>query len=374
MMKTIHDCPVSSREMILMIVLFVFGSSVVMGVNSGTRQDSWICLLIGAALCIPVFLLYARIVSLMGEDDFFTCIINWFGEVFGRIIIALLVWYYLYLAAIVLRNFSEFMEIVAMPETPQIPMMISLVLVMAYLCKSRIQVIAQWAVVGIYVTMGIVLLTLLATVSHMQTDYLLPVMEHSRAEITKSSLQVFAFPYAECVVFLPLISAVKNANPYKIFLKGLGMSTAILLLIVLRNILCIGSYLMEAEYFPSYSCARIMEIGSFLSRIEGTISINFIVAGVTKATLCIYSGTLGAAKLLNIPNKLDLIIMPVCMFALMLCAISYSDAVQMFDFLDIYPLYSIPFQVGLPVLIWLAAEWKSRAKKMSFHKTAPQNS
>lgn len=373
-MKTIHDYPVSSRQMILMLVLFMFGSSVVLGVNSDTRQDSWICLLVGAVLCIPVFLLYARIVKLMGDVDFFTCIINWLGEVFGRIVIALLVWYYLYLAAVVLRNFSEFMEIVAMPETPQIPMMISLVLVIAYLCKSRIQVIAQWVVTTFYITISIVIISMIATVAYMQINYLLPILEHTPTEIMKSSVQVFAFPYAECVVFLPLISAVKHANPYKIFLKGLGFSTVILLLVVLRNILCIGSYLMVAEYFPSYSCARIMEIGNFLSRIEGTISINFIVAGVTKATLCVYSGTLGAAKLLNIPNKLDLIIMPICLFTLMLCAVSYSDAIQMFNFLDIYPYYSIPFQVGLPVLIWLAAEWKSRNKKMPLTNPVPQNS
>ena len=148
-MKTIHDNPVSSREMVLMIILFAFGSSVVMGVNSHTGQDAWICLLIATVISIPVFVMYARIIRLMDGKDFFTTILDWFGEIPGRIVIALLVWYYLYLAAIVSRNFSEFIEIVAMPETPQIPMMISFLLVSAYLCKSRIQVMSQWSIVGL---------------------------------------------------------------------------------------------------------------------------------------------------------------------------------------------------------------------------------
>ena len=162
-MKTIHDHPVSSREMILMIVLFDFGSSVVMGVNSNAMQDAWICLLIATVVSIPVFFMYARIIRLMDGKDFFTSVLDWFGEIPGRIVIALLVWYYLYLAAIVLRNFSEFMEIVAMPETPQIPMMISFLLVSVYLCKSRIQVMSQWSIVGLYLTVGIMIITVLAT-------------------------------------------------------------------------------------------------------------------------------------------------------------------------------------------------------------------
>lgn len=373
-MKTIHDNPVSSREMVLMIILFVFGSSVVMGVNSNAMQDAWICLLIATAMSIPVFFMYARIIRLMDGKDFFTSVLDWFGEIPGRIAIALLVWYYLYLSAIVLRNFSEFMEIVAMPETPQIPMMISFLLVSVYLCKSRIQVISQWSIVGLYVTIGIMIITVLSTVASMRPQNLLPILEHSPTEIRRSSFEIFAFPYAECVVFLPLISAVKRGSPYKIFLKGLFYSTLILLVIILRNIFTLGPYLMEAEYFPSYSSARIMEIGSFLSRIEGTISINFIIAGLTKTSLCLYSGTLGMAKLLNVPNKLDMIIMPVCMFVLMLGVTSYTDAVQMFDFLNLYPLYALPFQVIVPLIIWLVGEWRTRSQKTSLMQTTSQTS
>ncbi len=373
-MKTIHDNPVSSREMVRMIILFVFGSSVVMGVNPRTMQDAWICLLIAAAISVPVFFIYARIMHLMDGKDFFTCVLDWFGGIPGRIVIALLVWYYLYLAAVVVRNFSEFMEIVAMPETPQIPMMISFLLVSAYLCKSRIQVISQWSIVGLCITVGIMIITVLSTVASMRPQNLLPILEHSPPVMMKSTFEIFAFPFAECVVFLPLISAAKHGSPYKVFFKGLFYSTLVLMVIILRNVLTLGPQLMEAEYFPSYSCARIMEIGSFLSRIEGTISINFIVSGLTKTSLCLYSGALGLAKLLNVPNKLDLIIMPIFLFVLMLCALSYTDAVQMFNFLDFYPFYALPFQVIVPVVIWLVGEWKAHSKKTSSVQTASQPS
>lgn len=362
-MKTIHDNPLTAREMILMMILFLFGSSVVMGVNSECRQDSWISLLIGAAMALPLFVMYARILQLMNGQDFFTCVIDWFGPIAGRIVIGLLVWYYIYLAAIVIRNFSEFMEIAAMPETPQFPLMISILMVCVYLCKSRIQVIGQWSVVGLYLTLVIVTITVLATTRHMDAKNLLPILEYPPSELVKNGVKTTAFPYAECVVFLPLVAAARRANPYHVFLKGHLLGTVVLLITVLRNILCIGPALMQIEYFPSYTCARIMEIGDFLSRIEGTISVNFIIAGTSKATLCLYAGCLGTAKILNMPSKMDLIVMPLCMLTLTFCVFSYVDAIQMFDFIDVYPIFAMPFQLILPALIWIVGEWKTRQQK-----------
>ena len=66
--------------------------------------------------------------------------------------------------------------------------------------------------------------------------------------------------------------------------------------------------------------------------------------------------------------------MPIFMFVLMLCVLSYTDAVQMFDFLDLYPLYALPFQVIVPLIIWLVGEWRTRSKKTSSVQTASQTS
>lgn len=369
-MKSIHNNQLTTRQMLLMMLLFTFGSSIVLGINSQNRQDSWISLLTAAVICTPLFLIYARIIDLMNGQDFFTCILDWFGTIAGKIIIGLFVWYFLHLAAIVTRNLSEFMEIAAMTETPQLPLMISILLVAIYLCKSRIQVIGRWSVIGCYITAAIVTITILATLSHMNFYYILPIMEHSPSEILRGAINISAFPYAECVVFLPLMSAVKNNNSYKTFLKAIFWSTAVLITIMMRNLFCIGPHLMVAEYFPSFTCAKIMEIGDFLSRIEGTISINLVVAGLTKTAISLYSASLGLAKLMNIPNKMDLITMPVCLFALTLCLVSYTDALQMFGFLNFYVYYAFPFQVIIPVIIWLMGEWKTRKKQASPASTA----
>ena len=47
--------------------------------------------------------------------------------------------------------------------------------------------------------------------------------------------------------------------------------------IVLRNLTLLGKKMIEVNYFPSFVTARVVEAGDFLSRIEGSISTNFLL-------------------------------------------------------------------------------------------------
>lgn len=366
-MKSIHDYQVTSRQMSFTIIMFLFGSSVVLGVNSDSYQDSWISLLLAIAISVPIFAMYARIVQLMKGKGFFTTLIEWYGNILGKIMIGLFSSYFIYLAAVVVRNFSEFMEIVALPQTPQPPIILFIVLVCIYMVKSKIQVITQWAVIALYITLFIVLTTVLAALPLAKPENLLPFLEHPPALLLQSASRIVAFPFAECVAFLPLLSSVKNGNPYKIYFSCLFLGGLILLTVMLRNIMIIGGELLAIEQFPSYTAAKILEVGRFLSRIEGSISINFIVAGITKIAVCMYSGTLGVSKIIEARN-LDQIVMPLGLFIMSLSLILYTDSVEMFSFISIYGIFAFPFQIFLPAVLWLTGEWKNR-KQTS--RTAP---
>ena len=353
---------ITPRQTIFLMILFLLGSSVVFGVNSDSGQDSWISLLLGIVISVPVLLMYARIAQLYPDRDFFQLLNDLFGKIGGSVVTALFTWYCLMLASAVLRNFSEFIQIVSMPETPELALTISILLLTVYLVKSGLQVLGEWAVVTLTILLTIISLTILGSLNHLNTAYLLPVLEHSPREIMSSAYKIFSFPLAESVVFLPLLPYVKKANHYRIYMKGLLLGGIVLLLAVLRNILCIGPKLMQAEFFPSYVCARVMEVGIFLSRIEGTISINFVLSGVTKVSVCLYAGALGFTRLFR-ARSMDNTLMPVSLIVLVLSNVIFLGSMQMNDFIQIYPYFAFPFQIVFPLLIWLFAERKSRRQK-----------
>ncbi len=353
---------ISMRQGFCIIAIFIWGSSVVMGGSSEAGQDSWLCLLLAFAYAIPLLLIYGRIMRLYPEKNIFEILEIVFGKIVGRIFIILLSWYALHLCSVVLCNFSQFIEIVAMPETPQLPLIIVMLAVTVYLAMSGVETLGKWSFASMPVIVGVVIITIITALHHMDFSNILPVMGHDFSEIADGSLKLFSFPFAETVVFLGIADAVKKqTSPYKLYVYAAAFGALILLLVMLRNIELLGE-LTKIEYFPSYIAARIIDIGDVLTRIEGTISMNFIVSGVTKITLCLLVAARGIAHLIGVSSYRRILI-PVSALALALSSALYNSAMQMFGFINVYPYYAMPFQVFIPVLVWLLAEIKIKRQK-----------
>lgn len=354
---------ISSRQAVGLLVMFMFGSSVIMGVSSDAAQDSWMSLLMAPLLTMPVLLVYARIIRLFPEKDFFQIVEIVLGKIAGKIIIFLMAWYALHLSALVLRNFSEFIDISFMGRTPQLATMIAMILVVVYMMYSGIETMGKWSLVMLPVVVFVVILTTVLAINKMDVTNLMPVMEHSLGTVAKGSYKLFTFPYAETVLLLCLAGSMKKTgNPYKIYIYGILIGTALLFLVVMRNILLMGPDVLGAEAFPSYVAVRIISIGDFIARIEGSIAMNLILAGIIKISVCLLATTKGIAKLFGIDNYRN-ILFPISLTAVALAVILYKSAMEMFSFINIYQYYAIPFQILIPVLVWIAAEIKVRRQK-----------
>ncbi len=356
---------ISARQMLYVIVMFIFGSNVIMGVSSTAAQDSWISLLLAAVFSVPIILLYARIIKLYPEKDLFEIIEILFGKIPGKIIIILISWYSLHLCALVLRNFSEFIQIATMPETPQLPIMIAMILVVVYMAKSGIETLGKWSIITFFILISVLLLTILSSLMKMDYTNILPFMEHDFKDIAAGAFQLYSFPFAETVMFLCLANALKKeSSPYKLYIYALILSTIILLLVMLRNLFVLGMGMVSASYFASFVAVRLINIADFLAGMEGFISMNFILAGIIKITVCLIAASKGTARLFGIKNYRQLLL-PVSLLAVALSSIVYKNLMEMFDFLRFYAYYAIPFQGIIPLAIWIVAEIKMRKKRVA---------
>lgn len=354
-----------SRQAICLLASFICGSSVIIGGITDGEQDSWICLLASQLFSIPVIWIYARIMWLFPEKNVYQITEYIFGKFFSKILIVIMIWYSIHLAALVLRNFSEFMQIVALTETPQLALMLIIIAVAGYMAKSGVEVLGKWAVI----VTGTLILTVSFTVfllyNQMDFTNFLPVMNHPTKDLLGSGYKLASFPFMETVVFLGMADSIrKQDKPFKIVLLGDLLGAAILLVVMLRNIVTLGPALLKAEYFPSYVAARIISISDFLVRIEGTISLNFILTGLTKITVCLMAACRGIAFLFHLEDYRK-IVLPVGLFVTALCAILYQNTMQMFNFINIYEIYAALFQIVIPVLIWLGGEIKNRRRQVT---------
>lgn len=358
-----HKETITIRQAVCILIMFIFGSSVVMGVSSEAAQDSWISLLLAAVFATPAILVYARISRLYPEKDLFEIIESALGKIAGKIIVVLMVWYAIHLGALVLRNFSEFIQIQTMPETPQLPIMIAMILVVVYMVKSGIETMGRWSIFMLSVVVLVVVITVLLSLNKIDFTNILPVMEHDIGTIAQGSFQLFTFPYAETVLFLGAANAIKkNDSPYKAYLYAMLIGTVVLLTVIWRNTLLLGPAMVNTEYFPSYVAVRIIEVGEFFSRIEGSIAMNFILAGIIKIAVCLMAASKGTARLFGIEDYRRLVF-PVSLLIVALCAVVYRNVMEMFDFLKVYQYYALPFQVAIPLTVWIAAEIRTHRKR-----------
>ncbi len=351
---------ITYTQAVFLLVQFLFGSSVVLGVSSIAGQDAWASLLIATAMMVPLLLVYARIMRLYPETDLFDILEILFGKIFGKVLIALITWYALHLCSLVVRNFTEFMQIVAFPETPQLPMMISLILVTAYLAISGVNILGKWSMIMLPIVALTVILTIVMATVDMDFTNLQPILANGFQKILLGGYQILTFPFAETVLFLGVAGSVrKEINPYKMYGFAILTGSFILMLIILRNITILGSPMISASYFPSYVTARILHVSDFLTRVEGTITMNFLLSGIVKITLCLIVAAKGISKLFAIDDYKRMI-MPTSMLAVALCAIVYKSAMEMFGFIVYYQVYAIPFQMIIPTAVWITAEIRNK--------------
>lgn len=359
----------SNNQMISVLILFLFGSSVAIGVNTAAEQDSWIVVIIACLFAIPLMLLYSRIIKLNPGRDFFEMSTAVLGKVFGIILNILMILYGLHLGAIVLRDFSSFIELTSMPETPELPLIVGLLILTAYIAKCGLETLGSFSVFTLILVMLIFLFTIALSFEVLDMENFYPV-DHGFWFMAEKATHTTAFPFGETVLVLGIAGALrKPVRPYKVYIWGTAIGFIVLLLVVIRNTAVLGPHIMSGSNFPSYTAACIMKAGTFLERIESSITYNFLLAGTIKISICLFAATKGIAYLFGI-KQYKHIVMPTALLMLSVSAFVFSSTFEIAYFNNFYRFYAIPFQLLIPLAIWIGSEIKNRRATVNSPKNA----
>lgn len=355
---------ISDSQGISLVILFIFGSALVMGTGGQAKNDVWIAILLAIAFSIPVLLLYSRILSKHPGKDLFEILEIVFGKYPGRFFSLAYIWFPFHLGAIVLRNFGEFMNTVGLPETPKIIPIVMYALVCILGVKCGIETLAKCSSHFIIVVFFLITLLTLLSVPNIETEKLFPIMYNGYRPILQGAFSAFSFPFGELVVFMMIFDSLKKpASSYKVFLVSLAVGGFVVLLISTRNLMVLGAETAGAVYFPSYTAISRINIGNFLQRLEISVTTVFILSGFIKISICLLAAAKGVTKLFGLKDY-RLLVLPVGLLMINLSALLYDSIMEMFEWAqEIWPYYAFPFQVILPLLILVAVEIKSRLQK-----------
>lgn len=349
---------ISSSQAYILLITFINGTSLALTNFSTSLQDTWISILLALVYATLIVIVYGSIMNKFPNMDLFQILNLVFGKSLGKIIGFLYSFYFLHLGAICIRNITEYIQVVSFPETPQYFTGLFIALLAIYILKCGLEVIARVNKFLFLPLIFITIITFVMGIPKVETSNLLPILHNGWNPVLRASFLNFSFPFGETVVFMTILNNVKEKKQSnKILLKGIYTGGLILLSVVFRNILILGFPNLVYDYFPSYYTVSLIDIGTFIRGIEIIVSINIILAGFAKISVCLYGGSIGLCRIFNISDYKQ-VSAPLGLFILSLSFVLYESTMHMFEWIDIYKYYALPFQVIFPILIFIVGMFK----------------
>ncbi|WP_432408296.1 GerAB/ArcD/ProY family transporter [Wukongibacter sp. M2B1] len=352
---------ISDKQGIAIIVLFIVGSSSIFAQGLEAKQDLWLAFVLGIIMVLPMIMIYARLHYIFSDKDLFDIVDICFGKLIGKVLIILYIWFVYYFSSDMLFTYGQFIRVVWFQETPQIIIIIFMGILCVLAIKEGIELLGRFSQLFFHIPIITLFIIIILLISDMNINNLRPVLKAGIKPILEGAFSVFTFPLVEIVMFTMAFSNFKRKkSPYKVFIIGLLIGGVYLLILSLTNILVIGVDIATNHYYPSHTTISRIDVGGILQRIEIVIAITYCLGGFIKISLLLLCVCKGVTKIFGFKDY-RFIIIPISLLILNLSYFQYESVMYYFEWgKDVWPYYSFPFQVILPIIIWIVAEIKKK--------------
>jgi len=352
---------ISERQATILIILFLLGNSLLMGSGNQANQNVWIAIIIAILWSNILLFMYSRILYLYPGKDLFDILQIVMGKFTGNFFCILMIWFVFHTGTLVLRTLSDFTNTLVFPNTPVVLPMIFFTILLIWSLKSGIEVLGRWAELFSWIIISIVIIVPILSIPQMDISRLKPILNNGVTPLFKGAFSSFTFPFGQTVVFTMVFTNISKVKNYKkTFIVGLFIGGGLILLTSLRNLLVLGSATVSRLYFHSTMSVGLIRLG-FLQRLEMTVVIVFLVCVFIKVSICLFAVCNGISKVFGFDDY-KFITTPVALLMLSFSFFIYKNTMEtQFFASNIWSFYSFPFEVIIPLIIFIVAEIRNRS-------------
>lgn len=339
---------ISSIQLSIIIMGFLLGSTIIIVPGSYAKQDAWLAYLIawigGILLFTCYFILYKR----FGNKNLVEINQILLGRWLGNLVNILYIWYFVHLAALVLRNFGEYTVTIIIPETPLWFIMICYVLVTGYSVRSGLEVTARTAELIFPFIFLFQLVIFVVLIPYYDFTNIKPIFSEGIEPVLKASLSVLTFPFGETIVLLMFLPYLHPSGSIrKTYTISFLLAGGLLMLGIFRDLTIMGAGEISRSLFPPhYTIQQIPGLN-----LDPLVGVIFFMSGGTKICCCYLAATIGLGQITNSKDHRPFVI-PIGIALVGLSLWIYESAPEMLNWaIEIWPYYSLPFQVFIPLLL-----------------------
>jgi spore germination protein KB len=330
-----------------------------------SKQDAWLSMLVGAVIGLAITYLAAHLSVIHPNQTLLEFSQALLGKWFGRILVLpyFIAWYTL--SAIVLREFADFIKLVALDKTPVWIIMILIISLMTYLTYSAaITGIGRFSQIAGPILFLTLIVSFILSLGNVRWHQLLPVYADSGwLNILKGSIFPGTF-FGESFILLVIVSFMDN--PKKALSRsmlGVGLTAFMVLTATIMVLLVFGPNFSANLRFPYFMLTRSIDILNFIQNVDLIVIFIWIFGVFAKLSLYLFITSYEVANWFNVKDWRRIIWFGAPVIFIMAILIPNET------FLSMYPKFwqfgVIPVcGIGIPLLLLIISMVKKKSVKL----------
>lgn len=363
-MKIDHS-QISGSRFMFAIAFYLQSSALLTAFVAGiTKHESWLPVLFGIVLALPLTYLYRTLMVTFPQKDLLQILQEVFGPILGKLLGIAYAWFFITLAALNLQDLSDSAKITVMTETPQLVLALICMLVAVYAVRHGLKVVTQYGPLFTFVEFAIVLLTIILLANQMNLENYLPLFAQPAKNYIHGTHLILTVPFGELVVFLMCAPCVRlsSKDATKYWFGGAAIGMAALLFVLLRDISILGDAISMFT-LPGLVVLRLINLGQALSRMEILFAVALMMLLYFKISVLCYVSTITVARLLDITAYKRLALVMGVLILAYAPTLYHSSVEHAASAWETTPIIWTPFEILLPLLTLIVAKIRKLPKK-----------
>jgi spore germination protein KB len=357
----------SALELCSMMLLFLTGSTIVVGLNFTGMEDSILAIAMEVGFGILLFYFYLLVLKKSSWKEFVPLLEMGFGSLLARILAFIFSFYFLYIAARVMNDFAFFTTQILYPDAPNWIAAVPFLLVVGYSTMLGIESIARSAVIiTFFFLLILVILWLLGFLSEeFQVRYLMPLFSHGWKTLGHMIFPTgLTFPYGELVVFLVFLPYISNKEKVqKVVWMPIVIAGVIIMITMELVIGILHAPFANTYYFPFVKAMELVSYLGIIQHMEIFTYLLLIGGGFIKVSVFIYAARVVLSQLFKMKQKNGHVIILMVIVYLLSLHRSGDIAEHLYVGLKLVPYYlHIPLQLVIPFLLGIVVFWRTRKR------------
>lgn len=359
---------IKGTQFMMAVACFIQASSLLTAfLASIVHQDSWLTVLMGIALCLPLLWLFRCIMVRFPDRNLIQILEDVYGKVAGKAIGVAYVWFFLSLGSVNLLDLGNFTKLVVMRETPAMVLMLLCILVASMAVRRGAKLVTRYSTMFVGVAFFIVFLSLALVFHLVEMRNFLPISEYPVRRYIQGTHIILTIPFGELVVFLMIHPNVKvtRRGMTRYLFAGFGMGALTVLLVLVRDIAVLGN-MLNLFALPSLITMQLVSFGMAISRVEILFMVVLIILLFFKISILYYVSVLAIAQLFQVKVWRHLVLavgglMIVYGLSLYPCPVEHAASAQ-----EVTPVLWTLFEILIPLVTF----WVAKLRKIQTPKEA----